>query len=219
MKKIKSIAVMLLGASIACGLFSCSRDDVSSEEWVDLGLPSGLLWASCNIGASAPEESGDYYAWGETSTKTVYYDDNYKYYQGYQKITKYCNDPDYGYNGYTDNLTVLEPSDDVANIVLGDGARMPTKEEWKELLDNTERETTYKNGKLGVLLTATNGKSIFIPAAGFSTDHIRNADYEICYRSSSLDIQSPTGCWGYDGSTMTTCGRYAGYNVRAVKMP
>ena len=115
---------------------------------VDLGLPSGTLWSTKNIGATngnTPESwYGNYYAWGELNTKT-YYDwtdpndstQNYKYANGaYNKLTKYCNDSGYGNEGYTDELTQLVPTDDVATTT-NSAWRMPTKEDFEELIAET----------------------------------------------------------------------------------
>ena len=105
----------------------------TSGEWVDLGLPSGLLWYSVNLGAAAPEHYGDYYAWGETKTKEDYSWSTYAYGSASNQLTKYCNNSEYGLDGYTDNLTTLQSSDDAATAVIGKGARIPTKDEWQEL--------------------------------------------------------------------------------------
>ena len=105
--------------------------------WVDLGLPSGTLWATCNVGANAPEEYGDYFAWGETQSKDYYYWDTYQYCMGSSAtMTKYCNKSNYGYNGFTDNLTTLLPEDDAATANWGTDWRMPTRDEWDELFQN-----------------------------------------------------------------------------------
>ena len=99
-------------------------------DYVDLGLPSGILWATCNVGATVPEDYGDYFAWGETESKTNYGWNTYQYCMGnLSLLTKYCNNSSYGYNGFTDNLTILEPSDDATTVNLGADWRMPTKEE------------------------------------------------------------------------------------------
>ena len=104
--------------------------DHSFHEYVDLGLPSGLLWATCNVGADAPEDYGDYIAWGETTPKTTYNWSTYQYCMGsYNTLTKYCNKTSFGYNGFTDNLTTLLPEDDAATANWGSGWRMPTEEE------------------------------------------------------------------------------------------
>ena len=106
---------------------------------VDLGLESGTIWATCNIGAANPWNYGGYYAWGETQTKDVYSWDTYKYcigsYESFTKFTKYCYNTvfEYGYNGFTDALTTLEAADDAATAALGAGWAMPTNAEWMEL--------------------------------------------------------------------------------------
>ena len=79
---------------------------INGHDWVDLGLPSGTLWATCNVGANAPEENGDYFSWGETAAKEEYLLSTCKYFD-YNNITKYCNDPSYGDNAFADNKTVL----------------------------------------------------------------------------------------------------------------
>ena len=97
--------------------------------YVDLGLPSGLLWATCNLGANNPEDYGDYFAWGETQPKDDFSWTNYQYCMGsFNTLTKYCNNPDIGYNGFIDDLTTLLPEDDAATANWGDEWRMPPKE-------------------------------------------------------------------------------------------
>ena len=100
----------------------------NGHEYVDLGLPSGTLWATCNVGATTPEGYGNHYAWGETEPKSEYTKENYKYVKAYTKdfddktyyaFTKYCYNSDYGYNGFVDNKTVLDPEDDVAHVKWG----------------------------------------------------------------------------------------------------
>ncbi len=103
---------------------------VCESKVVDLGLPSGTLWSAYNIGAVVPEEYGGYYAWGEITTKTPPYEwSNYQYCKGsYNKLTKYCNNSNYGYNGFTDSRTVLDwDGDDVADAEWGEYYRMPLK--------------------------------------------------------------------------------------------
>ena len=135
--------------------------------YVDLGLPSGLLWATCNVGAETPEDYGEYFAWGETTPKSTYTWSNYQYCHGnYYSITKYCDNSSNGYNGFTDNLTTLLPEDDAATANWGDNWRMPTKEEWDELYNNTTVTWTTQNGVNGCLITASNGNSLFLPATG-----------------------------------------------------
>ena len=100
---------------------------------VDLGLASGLLWAKCNLGTTEPTELGDYYAWGETSTKKKYYSDNYKHFKidGGIKVLKYNE---------KDGKTVLDLNDDAARANIGAGYRIPTKEDWEELLEDCKWE-------------------------------------------------------------------------------
>ena len=128
---------------------------------VDLGL--SVKWASCNVGASSPEEYGGYYAWGETEEKSNYNEKYYKWCNGsVTTFTKYCTD---SYNGTVDNKTILELEDDVAHMKWGENWRMPTSREFDELLSCTCKRTTH-NGVYGLLVTGPNGNSIFLPAAG-----------------------------------------------------
>lgn len=139
----------------------------SNHGYVDLGLPSGTLWATCNVGATAPEESGYYFAWGETEPKDSYSWSNYKYcYQIGEALTKYCFNSQFGLNHFTDNLTTLKPEDDAATNNWGNGWRTPTKEEFEELFHNTTKQWVLQNGMVGYLLTANNGNSLFFPSAG-----------------------------------------------------
>lgn len=136
-------------------------------EAIDLGLPSGLKWASFNLGASAPEEYGDYYAWGETEPKEDYSWSNYNWCMGTDKsMTKYCSDLSYGYNGFTDTKAVLDSEDDAASANLGVKWRMPTRDDWIELQTYCTLEWTSMNGIGGRKVTGPNGNSIFLPAAG-----------------------------------------------------
>ena len=135
-----------------------------ADSYVDLGLPSGTLWASWNIGANNAEEFGDYFAWGETQSKEIYSWETYQYCIGVPSslddctLTKYCNNPNYGYNGFTDNLAELLPEDDAATANWGEEWRMPSEDEWEELLSNTTSTwTTSPNGVDGLLFTASNG--------------------------------------------------------------
>ncbi len=136
--------------------------DIHADDWVDLGLPSGTLWAKRNIGSILPEDRGTYFAWGETEPKSEYTWENYLY-GGWNDLTKYCTDPNSGHNGYTDNLTVLLPEDDAATANWGIGARTPTKEEWEELFSNTVNYRSSLNGMPGWVFEG-NGNSIFMPS-------------------------------------------------------
>lgn len=143
--------------------------DSNHPHAIDLGLPSGTKWACCNVGASRPTAYGVYYAWGEIATKTNYDWSTYKWGE-YDELTKYCDKLNYGKNWHADNKTTLDPEDDVAHVKWGGQWRMPTKEQMDELCNNTKKKwiENYKGtGVNGYLLTAINGKSIFLPAAGY----------------------------------------------------
>ena len=192
--------------------------------YVDLGLPSGLLWATCNVGANAPDEYGDYFAWGETQPKDYYDWSTYQYCNGddgWNTLTKYCNNSSYGYNGFTDNLTTLLPEDDAATANWGAGWRMPTKAEWEELYNNTTVTWTTQNGVYGRLFTASNGNSLFLPAAGYRYDSsLYGAGSYGCYWSSSLYTDGPYNAWSFffDSGTYGWHGSFRdpGFTVRPV---
>ena len=188
------------------------------HEYVDLGLPSGLLWATCNVGADAPEDYGDYFAWGETQPKDIYNWSTYQYCNGdYNTLTKYCNNSSYGYNGFTDNLTTLLPEDDAAAANWGSDWRMPTKEEWQELLNNTTVTWTTQNGVNGRLFTAPNGNSLFLPAAGYRWDgELNSAGNFSIYWSSSLNTDSPRSAGSLFSTYVDNIIRSYGFSVRPV---
>ena len=203
-----------------------SHNIIGGHEYVDLGLPSGILWAAYNIGSETPEEYGDYFAWGETENKDHYEIANYIYAtKGFDELhpllTKYCNIPSYGYNGFTDDLTTLLPEDDAAIANWGHGWRMPTVEEWQELCNKTTVRCTQQNGVYGCLFTASNGNSLFLPAAGHRWgDILSGVGYEGAYWSSSLFMDYPYGAWYFDLDSGYTCvsyyGRFYGFSVRPV---
>ena len=194
----------------------------TTYEYVDLGLPSGLLWATCNVGADSPEKFGDYFAWGETQPKETYRWDTYQH-GGLTTLIKYCNDANFGYNGFTDNLTILLPEDDAATANWGNDWRMPTEEEWKELYENTTSQWTTLNGENGRLFTAENGNSLFLPAAGSYDDMgLYYTNSRGHYWSSSLSSSKPSqACmsdfYSSEGSLYTSKYRYVGLSVRPVR--
>ena len=160
--------------------------DNNHPHMIDLGLPSGTKWACCNVGAQSPEETGCYYAWGETTGscegKTIFDWEYYKYnhYDINDEnskygncLTKYCQDSEYGYNGFTDELTTLESTDDAATVNWGDQWRMPNRTEMNELINknNTSWTVTTLNGVAGLLVTSLvegyTDKSIFLPFTGW----------------------------------------------------
>ena len=136
----------------------------NGHEYVDLGLPSGLKWATCNVGASQPEEYGDYFAWGEVEPKEVYDWSTYKWGNSNETQTKYCTDSNYG---TVDNKTVLESADDAATANWGGAWRMPTYEELDELLTKCTWIVATMNGVDGCKVIGPNGNSIFLPSAGY----------------------------------------------------
>lgn len=129
----------------------------NGHEWVDLGL--SVKWATCNVGASKPEEYGEYYAWGETTTKNDFYFDNNKWYDQINKLyTKYNS---------TDNKLELEKSDDVAYMKWGKQWRIPSREQVEELLQQCDWILTTKNGVSGYEVKSKTTKGvIFLPLAG-----------------------------------------------------
>ena len=163
--------------------------------YVDLGLPSGTKWASFNVGATSAEEAGGYFAWGEIETKEKYGYADYKYLQTsyLRSFTKYCNSEDYGYDGFTDNLTTLESIDDAATANWGNNWRMPTSAEMQELLDNCTWTWTTLNEVSGCMITSKvegyTDKSIFIPAAGYkdNTGTLYSKNENGYYWSNSLN--------------------------------
>ena len=197
MKKVFSLLMVAFAmtAMVAC---SDKDNDNGSDNWVDLGLPSGTLWATCNLGADTPEEYGDYFAWGETTTKEVYNWSTYRYCtaegDSLLTLTKYNTSTDYG---TVDGLTTLQPMDDAATARLS-GARMPTREDWEELLAGTTAEWATQNGVGGYRLTAPNGNSLFLPAAGSSNgaELVVAGEYGF-YWSASLYTDSPDDAWSF----------------------
>ena len=198
-------ALLLMGAtSVMCtscddeaGPVDRSGVDENGREYVDLGLPSGTLWAAWNVGADCPEAYGDYFAWGEVTVKTKYYWDTYAWSVGslYTVLyfTKYCSNSSWGYNGFTDELTELVAADDAATANWGDEWQTPSFAQFEELInpDYTTTEWTTQNGKNGLLVTSKRsiwtGNSIFLPAAG---------DQYIDPEHSYNPIARSLGSWG-----------------------
>ena len=190
----------------------------NGHEWVDLGL--SVKWATCNVGASKPEEYGNYYAWGETTPKAYYDWSTYKWCNGsYDNQTKYNTSSIYG---TVDNKTVLELADDAAHANWGGAWRMPTDAEWTELRENCTWTWTTKNGVNGYeVKSEANGNSIFLPAAGYrGNDGLGSAGNYGNYWSSSLDTGNPVGAWrvlfGSDNVGRRNNSRYYGRSVRPV---
>ena len=186
---------------------------------VDLGLPSGTLWADRNVGADSPEAYGNYFAWGETSTKSTYNWNTYKWCRGSSySMTKYCT---YRPCGTVDHKTVLDLKDDAAYVNMGTEWRMPTHDEQKELCSQCTWTWTTQNGTKGYKVIGPNGKSIFLPAAGYRYgSNLDDAGSDGSYWSASLYKSDPFDAWylGFYSSYRSTGSyyRYYGRTVRAV---
>ena len=190
---------------------------INGHKYVDLGLPSGLLWATCNVGASTPEGCGGYYAWGETEEKGNYDLSTYKWCDGSEyTMTKYCTDSSYG---TVDNKTVLDLEDDGAHVKWGGTWRMPTIEEQCELYNNCTWSWTTQNGVYGYKVTGPNSNSVFLPAAGYcnGTRAYDRGSYgyywssSLCGSNRACDLHFKSGGCGWYGD-----GRSYGLSVRPV---
>ena len=176
----------------------------AGHEWVDLGL--SVKWATCNVGANTPEEYGNYYAWGETSTKSNYDDDNCKTWERSMSDIR-------GNSSY-----------DAARANWGGSWRLPTKAEFDELISNCTRQWTTQNGVAGMRFTSKrNGNSIFLPAAGWrnGTSTIVAGEYGIYWSSTPYEGNSQYAYYLYflsGGSAYSDdwCYRYYGHTVRPV---
>lgn len=190
----------------------------NGHEWVDLGLPSGTKWATCNIGAAQPSDYGGFYAWGEISQKS-YYDWN-NYFD--------CINGEVGrFNTFSiiaKSIILYNSGYDVAYSSWGGGWRLPTKEQSQELIDCCTWEWAVVNQHYGYIVKSrTNSSSIFLPASGYKwTDNIRDKDSFGAYWSSRIKEDDSNSAYGvsfhdtrvsnYDGYVSRACGR----NVRAV---
>ena len=201
-------------------LHAVFKQSLNGHEYVDLGLPSGLKWAKCNVGTDIPENKGSFYAWGETEEKSNYSWSTYKYCNTADNtVTKYSTNERYGCD---DNKVVLEAADDVASVRWGGAWRMPTSEEQDELCRVCTWEWTTLNDVPGYKVTGPNGNSIFLPVTGYmnGTD-ILNKSLGGYYWSSSL-YGSSCGRAFYLLFDNTKCDkgqysrRYSGRSVRAV---
>lgn len=196
-----------------------NNEETEDDIYVDLGLPSGLLWATRNLGSDSKFVAGDYYSWGETSTKSVYSADNYKW--GSQFFyTKYVTNSQYG---IVDNKVELDKEDDAAYAILGEGWHIPTVEDWQELKDNctwrgySDASTDFNLVTEG---TAPNGNKIFLPVTGDRGGY--GSSSWGFYWTKSLYVEET-----YLANTMQCLGdiminrdwRYIGLNIRAVYDP
>lgn len=191
------------------------------HEYVDLGLPSGTKWATCNVGANAPEEYGDYFAWGETSPKSSYDWSNLKYCldSSGDKFSKYVTDSKYG---NVDNKTELDREDDAAHVNWGGDWRMPTKAQIDELLEKCKWSWIMQGGHNGYKVVGPNGKSIFLPAAGSCNGSSRYSAGTIGeYWSSSLSTDDSSSAYYlyffWEGERASRRYRCLGLSVRPVR--
>ena len=192
MKKISFLLSLVLLASCDFDLDEEKKEEPKKEsvipEYVDLGLPSGLKWATKNVGASTPTDFGYYLSWGEISEKLNYDWSVYRWCSGKgNTLIKYCCDAE---SGRVDSLKVLEPADDAASKLMGKDWRMPTYSEYDELINEcTWKWVTSYNGVNvnGYVITGSNGKSIFFPAGGaMMGTNLYSKDITGGYWSSSL---------------------------------
>ena len=195
-------------------------------EYVDLGLPSGTLWATCNIGARAPEDYGSYFAWGETEPKDYYYWDNYKWCNGtFDTMIKYCI---FSKFGTVDNKTELDLEDDAAYVNWGSSWRMPSWDQFEELRTQCTWTKTTLNGVNGRLGTGPNGNTLFLPAAGLRVvDILQGAGTEGFYWGRELypyaeeDDETPfAAVFSFDSEHIARSGLspLAGISVRPVRV-
>ncbi len=197
--------------------FPENNNMVNGHEYVDLGL--SVKWATCNIGASKPEDYGSYFAWGETTAKTTYDWSTYTLCKGsYDTMTKYCTSSSYG---TVDNKTTLELADDAAYKNWGGSWRMPTKAEQDELRTKCTWTWTIQGNVEGYKVTGPNGNSVFLPAAGYRYDSSldRAGSYGIYWSSSLVSSDSNYACsLNFDSSSVCSDYgvRYGGRSVRAV---
>lgn len=191
------------------------QDDVTTHEYVDLGLPSGNLWAKTNVGAVNEYDYGNYYAYGETQTKNYYLLGNYKWYdQDYNKYTKYGEE-------YNNVLHSLLEEDDVAAKKWGKMWHTPIHSDYIELLENCTSTWEEKNGVWGRKLTGVNGNSVFFPAAGFVYSQLYNQyiNEQGYYMSSNNDRYENCFIFYFSRSEMSDnwfIVKYQGYSVRPV---
>lgn len=207
MKKNLFLALAILLAMAVNNIYAqnTTRGKLGNHEWVDLGLPSGTKWATCNVDATSPEQAGKLYAFGETTTKSSYTEENSK----------------------TNNMPLEDIAGnktyDVATLKWGEGWRMPTNEEMKELLTYCNDKYVQKNGRWGREFTSTiNNQSIFLPATG-SKEGTKLMDYNGCgvYWTSTAESRRSHCCaHGYNFGAalgeMTSAGRFVGMAIRPV---
>lgn len=191
---------------------------LNGHDYVDLGLPSGTLWATCNVGAESYNQNGSYYVYGETMPKQNYTEDTYKFYlkqNGKYYLKKYCSSLKFTSSyDYVDGKGKLDPIDDVAHVKWGSDWRIPTEDELMELVSKCKWEKLND----GVVLTGPNGNSIFLPAAGFKdgTKHYGGI-CKGCYMSNANNTADPgVYCLNINSGKVQDSYIFKGYSVRPV---
>lgn len=200
------------------------------DKYVDLGLPSGTLWATLNVGASSPDDYGIYFAWGETSPKEIYNQETYKWVyfvsDGYGgthfAFSKYSTE---NYWGEPDNKTELDLEDDAAYVNWGSSWRMPSSAQQEELSDKCTWKWMMYNGVNGLQATGPNGNTLFLPAGGkYKNDYKSEVGSFGCYWSRTLeDLGDEYASLIFVRQKGINRGeieyyRYYGRNVRAVRI-
>lgn len=182
--------------------------ELNGHEWVDMGLPSGTRWATCNVGTTVIHGVGTRIAWGETASKKLYAPSTYKYNDS--QIPNYAGNPTY----------------DMATAKWGEGWCTPSKQQWDELIEHCDWDYVIINGVNGVLFTSSKTyNTIFMPATGYTDDEsykLKYTTYNLAYWASTA---SPIGYGAYsyianyEHGYMTTTNRYVAHCVRAVCRP
>jgi len=224
MKQYSVFIELLAFLFFSVGLTACDEEELGEEqepshEYVDLGLPSGLKWATMNVGAETPEDYGSYFSWGEVTEKEMYVWDN--------NIYKY---------DYSDDLLIsleivdtcgnLTHSYDAASVNWGGDWRIPTEKEFKELIDCCNWEWTSVNGVNGFMISSkakNNTNSIFLPAGGYNVNQAPSKVDELCsyWCASFSGDDSSFYSISFRGSpdekkTGKTLMRYSGLSIRPV---
>ena len=196
----------------------------NGHAWVDLGLPSGTLWATMNVGASKPEEYGDYFAWGETEPKSYYSWETYRWCNGSDStLTKYCAKSEYAYKGITDKKEKLDQVDDAAYVNWGNAWCIPSIDQFTELMDEKYATKVWstQNGVNGrQIISKKNGNSIFLPASGLCFDRTVAGRGILCgYWNSTYPSFFPPyadGVFFDSNDVQITSSRCYGFSIRPV---
>lgn len=204
--------ILSIGACVAlCLAFVSCGDGICDEQEVDLGLPSGTIWAGWNVGATSPEEYGGYYAWGETEEKRDYSAESYKF--------SYIESNMYKYENIGTDIAGTQY--DVARQKWGGSWRMPTKEELIELHKECEWKSFVYKGVKGYKVTGPNGESMFIPIAGYKKDNLWEKEVGKYWGSTLREGSAGFLSWNMSfGFLFTSYGEsspYMGFSVRPVK--